>query len=209
MSHQRIILKVWGGDAEEAEAEARSTLEESIELNNNTCGWEYVDDILLITKDMLQPEFNVSSYGELEKKMLQKRQTVMDDLIGDLKEELLPTLAPLFMTKNDAVLLINTENDSLKVYIEKFLKQKKDIKKPDTFETLSETILNLLVFIAKKDSDHSMIMWRMERIKKLQYCFEDPHPSNTLQSFENPYAEIPCDNKKGLSPYFFIGNRKC
>jgi hypothetical protein len=203
--HQIIVIKAWGGDADEASSDVSCALEDSIDPKQNTCGWDYVGDVTLITKPMLQPEFGVSSYAELEKKMLQRRLNSMNSLIKGLRNDLLPIIAPQFMTKNDAVLCVG--NDYLKKHVEKTLKRKRDIKRPDTFETISEVILNLLVSIAKKDTGHSMMMWRMGQIKKLQYCFTDPHSSNTLQCSENPYAELPCDNKRGLSPYFFTGDR--
>lgn len=201
MAGHIIVIKAWGDDADDTSYEVLSALEDSIDPKHNTCGWDSVRDVTLITKPMLRPEFGVSSYAELEKKMLQGRLDSMNNLIEKLRNDLLPIIAPQFMTKNDAVLCVG--KNCLKEHVEKTLKRKRDIKRPDTFETISEVILNLLVSIAKKDIPS--MMWRMEQIKKLQYCFTDS--SDTLQSSENNYAELPCDNKEGLSPYFFTGYR--
>jgi hypothetical protein len=206
--HHNIVMKVWAEDADDAKSQVSSAIEDSINPEQNNVGWDYSGDIDLITKDKLQSEYGVKTYSELEKSKLKERDDRMQDLINELHYDLLPTIAPLFLSKDEAPLYVSTENGEFKEYVEKLLKRKKDIKKPETFEKISEVILNILVAIAKKDTSHSMMMWRMEQIKKLQYCVEnDMELCYTLQSSENPYAEIPCDDTKGLHAYYFVCDR--
>ena len=207
--HHHIVIKAWDVDEETARFQVLNALEDSITPEQNTVGWDYVNSNhpILITKGILQSDYGVKTYAELERKMLQRQRESLDDLIKELRDDILPLVAPVFMTKNDALLFISTENDDLKEYIEKLLKRKRDNVKPITFEGITEAILKIVVSIAKKDTEGSMAMWRMEQIKKLQYCITDPSPYHTLQCSENPYAELPCDNKKGMSPYFYYGDR--
>jgi hypothetical protein len=208
--HHIITVKAWDIDEETAHSQVLSALEDSITPEQNTVGWDYVtaDHPILINKGMLQTEYGVKTYAELERKMLQGQRDSLNHLIGNLRDDILPMIAPIFMTKNDAPLFISTENDELKAIIEKLLKRKKDNIRPDTFEGITDAILKIMVSVAKKDTGRSMAMWRMEQIKKMQTCIEFPRDTSyTLQCSENPYSELPCDNKKGISPYFYYADR--
>lgn len=205
--HHLIIVKVWAGDKDEAHSLVLDELNTSIETDHNTVGWDYVaeDSPVLITKTMLKTDY--ASFEEFEKKCLQERLDNMKGLEAELKNDVLPLMAPLFMTKADAPLLVNTECDELKAVIEKILKRKKDIVRPDTFEKITDAVLKVLVSVAKRDTTHSMAMWRMEQIKKLYRCIEFPQDtSNTLQCSENHYAEVG-EQGKGMKPFFFYGDR--
>jgi hypothetical protein len=209
--HHGIVLKVWGADEDEAHSQAASDLEDSVEASHNTVGWDYVssESPILITKDRLQPDYKVKSYAELEQKMLRRQRESLDGLIKELKNDMLPILAPVFMTKTDAPLFIDTESDELKAYIEKLMKRKKDTIRPATFEEITDAVLKIMISVAKKDTGSSMAMWRMEHIKKMQACIEFPGDTScTLQSNDNPYAELPYDgDKNGTSPYFYFADR--
>jgi hypothetical protein len=201
--HHIIVIKVFAGDSEEGENLVRDALEDSLTPGNNTTGWEFVGDVDLITKEELQ-FFKVSSYKELEAMKKQEQKNNMASLIANLRQDILPLIAPLFMTKTDACLLISTKNEYLKERVETLLKAKEDVKRPDTFESIMDAFMKVLVDIAM---GHSMAMWRMKQIKKMEDCFTEPLPYNTLQSMDNPYAELPCKNKKGLHPYYFLCDR--
>ena len=204
--HHQMVLKVWAEDAESAESEASMALDDSISTGNNTCGWDY-GDVILITEDKLQSEHGVKSFKELEMTTRKGQTENMENLIGEVKSDLLLVLTPLFLTKDEAPLYINTEDDDLRKYLEQFLKHKKDINRPDTFEKIHQVITDIVVGIAQKITGRSMLMYRMEQIKKLQYCLDYPDEGDALQSHENPFAELPCDDKAGLKPFFFLLDR--
>jgi hypothetical protein len=206
--HHYIILKVWAGSADEAKDIATSELESSIEPENNEAGWDYVGEVAVITEKDLA-SYGVTSYKELEKKKIEQRKESMNDLIEEFKDEITVLLAPLCLTKDEAPLLINTENDNLKEYIEKLLKRKIDNPKPpSTFEGILNLVMKIMVHTAQDDANHSMILWRMKHISKLQHCMTYSDPCHTLQCTDNYYAEIPCnDNKKELKPFFIVGDR--
>ena len=205
--HHKIVVKVWAGEEGEAENIARDAMEESIEANLNTAGWDCFDSAKLIEKKDLQPNYGVNSFEELEKKKIAQRHENIKGLSEGINVDIKPLLAPYFLTKEEASLHINTEDDNLKKCVEKILKRKKDITPPDSFEKIVDTFTDLIVSIAKKDTGHSMLMYDMEVIKKLQYCIDDPSPNNTLQCTDNHYAELPCDYKKGLKPFYFSCDR--
>ena len=210
--HHHIVLKVWADDEETAQSECSSALEDSVNDSENTCGWDYTsgDGPTLITKDMLQSEYSVQSYVELEAKMKQEQKDSMDNLIGELKGDLKVLIAPYFLTKKDAPLYVGTEEEDKDFMdqVEKVLKRKRDVKVPDSFEALLETMTKVVASIAKKDTGRSLTMYHMEQIKKLQYCIESPMETcYTLQCHENPYAELPCEDKEGKFAFYFIGDR--
>ena len=210
--HHGIVLKVLGADEDEARSQALSDLEDSIDPSHNTVGWDYVssDSPILITKGNLQPDYKVKSYAELEQKMLREQKESLDHLIKELQDDMLPILAPIFMTKTDAPLFIDTESDELKAYIEKLMKRKKDTVRPATFEEIADAVLKIMISVAKKDTGSSMAMWRMEHIKKMQACITFPGDTScTLQCNDNPYAELPYDGdiNNGTSPYFYFADR--
>jgi hypothetical protein len=208
--HHNIVIKVYGADDDEARNIAFDTLEDSLTPSHNTVGWSYVsqDSLLLITKDQLQPEYGVTTYADLKQKMIQEQKMSLDNLIAQLQADLLPMIASIFLTKDEAPLLINTENDALKAYIEKLMKRKRDVVRPTTFEGIANAFLKIIVSIAKKDTGHSLAMWRLEQIKKMQACIDFPKDiSYTLQCTENHYAELPYDDKKGMHPYFYHADR--
>jgi hypothetical protein len=210
MHHHGIVLKVWEADEDSARSLALCELEDSITPEHNTVGWDYLsgDHPTIITKGDLQAVYSVKTYAELEQLKLREQKESLDDLVKDLRDDILPMLAPIFMTKTDAALFINTENDELTAYIEKLMKRKKDNVKPATFEGITDAVLKIMVSVAKKDTGRSMAMWRMEKIKQVQACILYPtDTSYTLQCTENHYAELPCDNKKGMSPYFYFADR--
>ena len=204
--HHHIIVKAWASDSEEAESNVRSEMEDSILPENNTCGWDYVDHVVLINRLELSSEWGVKTFEELEKNKIKGRLKDLKDLQIQIKDDLMIFLAPYFLSKDEAPLCLNIDNEDLKAYIEKLMKGK-DIKKPDTYEKLVDTFSKILTKIAQKDTGHSMIMYHMEQIKKLQYCIESDELYSTLQSTHNYYAELPCDDKTGLSPFYFICDR--
>lgn len=206
--HHKIVIKVWAGNSEEGEQFVRDALEDSISAEHNTCGWNYAGDVELITKKMLQTIFKVSTYRELEINSKRGQKEDQDHLLLNLREEILPLLAPLFMNKADAALYVATENRELKEYIEKLFKTRRDIKRPKTFEEIAEAFMKVFAIISKQERRSIMPMWYMEQISKLQRCLDSPNePSNTLQCSENHYAELPYENKKGLHPYYFLCDR--
>jgi hypothetical protein len=205
--HHIIIVKVWAGEEGEAENIVRDAMEESIDASNNTCGWDYFHEAVLIKESDLIHGYDVKTFKELEKKKIAQRHENIKGLSEGINVDIKPLLAPYFLTKEEASLHINTEDDNLKKCVEKILKRKKDITPPDSFEKIVDTFTDLIVSIAKKDTGHSMLMYDMEVIKKLQYCIDDPSPNNTLQCTDNHYAELPCDNKKGLKPFYFSCDR--
>ena len=196
-----MVIKVWAGDSEEGEQLVSTALMESMESKYNTSGWDGIDEITLITKRILQKDFKVTTYRELESMKKREQKTNMKKLIADLRNDILPLLAPSFMTKTDAILHVTTSNKGVKDYIEKLFKAKKDIKRLKTFDEITDAFLKVLVTIAKERKWFPL--WRMNQIKKLDQCLWDPEPYNTLQCSENHYAELPCDDKKGLHPYYF------
>jgi hypothetical protein len=208
MSHHIIIVKVWAGDAEEAEDIVAGAMEESINDANNTVGWDYFDKAVFIKESDLLRDHGVKTFKELEKKLLAARHEHIIGLSEQIKDGIKPLLAPYFLTKDEASLHITTEDDEFKKCVEKILKRKKDINPPKDFEKIVDTFTNLVVNIAKKDTGHLMLMFYMERIKRLQYCIDDSSPYNTLQSDDNYYAELPCDeDKKQLKPFYFSCDR--
>jgi hypothetical protein len=202
--HHIIYVKAWAGDAEEAENLVRDAMEESIQPEHNTVGWDYFDSVeLLKEKDLLQHK----TFEEFEKKCIEQRNIEINNAKAMIKEELMLLLAPSFLTKTEAVLHINTENEDFKKCVEHILKKKTDIKVPDSFEKILNIITEVTASIAKKDTGHGMAMYYMEQIKKLQYCIDDPSPYNTLQCTANNYAELPCDDKEGLTAFYFSCDR--
>jgi hypothetical protein len=207
--HHGLVLKVWGEDEDSARSTALCELEDSITPEHNTVGWDYLssDHPTIITKGDLKAVYHVKTYAELEQFKLRERRESLDHLIKNLRDDILPMLAPIFMTKTDAPLFIPTENEELTAYIEKLMKRKRDTVRPATFEGIADAVLKIMVSVAKKDTGHSLAMYRMEKIKQVQACLEYPlDTSYTLQCTENYYAELPCD-EKGLSPYFFFADR--
>jgi hypothetical protein len=208
--HHGIVIKVWDFDEETARSQVLCSLEDSITAEHNTVGWDYVSEEspTLITKDLLQSEHQVKTYADLEKKMLREQKESLNDLIHELRDDIIPMVAPFFLTKDDAPLLITSDNDKLKACIEKLMRRKKDNVRPNTFEGITDAILNVMVSVAKKDTGSSLAMWRMEQIKKMQACIEFlTDTTYTFQCSENHYAELRCDNKKGMHPYFYFADR--
>jgi hypothetical protein len=205
--HHPIIIKIWAEDVDTAQVEVNNILEESLSPEQNQCGWDYVGEIEPLTKNFLSSH-HFKSYKELEKTMCKNRNKEMDHLIKRLNDYTEPLVAQFFMTKSDAPLLINTENDKLKEFIETLLKNNKDTQVPTSFSDVSKTFVNILTSILR--DEHSPILYVMNQIEKLQNCitFHDDL-SYTLQCLYNNYAEIPCDNKKNLSPYYFTCDRHC
>ena len=207
MSHHIMIVKAWAGDEVEAENIVVDAMEESLDKSNNTVGWDYFDKAVLIKESDLLRDHGVKTFKELEKKHLAARHEHIIGLGEQIKDGIKPLLAPYFLTKNEASLHITAEDDEFKKCVEKILKRKRDVNPPKDFEKIVDTFTNLVVNIAKKDMGHSMLMFYMEGIKRLQYCIDDPTPYHTLQSEDNYYAELPCDNKKQLKPFYFSCDR--
>ena len=207
--HHNIIIKAWAGDAEEAENLVVDAMEESIQPEHNTVGWDYFDHADLIKEKDLPTNYKVKTFEELEKNYIKERTTQISDKKACIKEDLKIFLAPYFLTKSEAVLCVGTsaEDTEFKKCVEQVLKRKTDIKIPDSFEKILNAITKIVTSIAKKDTGHGMTMFYMEEIKKLQYCIEDPSPGNTLQCTGNYYAELPCDNKEGLTAFYFRCDR--
>lgn len=199
--HHNIIVKVWAENEDLAYSEVSSVINHSINQRGNSVGWDYSGDITQITKKDLLSKYGVKTFAELERTLIKKRQKAIDNLVNELKHDLIPMIAPIFLNRNEAPLYINTENDELKVYIRKLMTRKKDIKKPQSFEDIIKVILEILINITKKD----MVMYVMEQLNKLQNCVKFPEELYyTLQSINNHYAIIPCDNTKGLRAYYFV-----
>lgn len=205
--HHIITVKAWASDADEAQSEVSSTIEDSIDQSENTCGWDYAGDIVQITPDQLKTE-GFKSFADLEKFKIQERLDTQANLQAEIRTDLQMLIAPFFLSKEEAVLYVSEDQDTeFTAYIEKLLKRKRDIKKPDTFEKILDIFTNVVTGIAKKDCGRSLLMFRMEQIKKLQYCIKSPtHTCYTLQSTENYFAELPCE-QKGLSPFYFLCDR--
>jgi len=206
--HHIITVKAWASDADEAQSEVDCMIQDSIDQSNNTCGWDYAsENIVLITEDQLKAE-GFKSFADLEKFKIQERLDTMSHLQAEIRTDLQVLIAPFFLNKVEAVLYVGEEDTEFAAYIEKFLKRKKDIRKPDSFEKILDIFTNVVTSIAKKDCGRSLLMYRMEQIKKLQYCIENPTQTcYTLQSTENNFAELPCHDTKGLTPFYFLCDR--
>ena len=132
--HHHIIVKVWAGDAEEAESIVSDEMENSTRPENNTIGWDYFGGATRIEEKDLPNNYQVKSFKELEKKYIEDREIEINDAKAKIKEDLMIFLAPFFLTKTEAILYVNTENDEFKKCVERILKRKTDIKTPDSFE---------------------------------------------------------------------------
>ncbi len=202
MSHHVIITKVWAVDKEEAEGIVAGEMEDSIQERL----FDYFDHADPIEEKDLQ-SYGVKTFKEFDIKQFEDRRIQIRDRTAQIKDGLKTLLAPYFLTKDEAALCITTEDGEFKKCVEKTLKRKHDVKPPNTFDEMADVISKVVTAIAKKDTGSSMLMFYMEQIKKLQYCIDDPQPYNTLQCTENYYAEIPCDNKRGLKAFYFACDR--
>jgi hypothetical protein len=203
MSHHTIIAKVWADTEEEAEATVVDAMEDSIQSSHNSEGWSYFDSATLINKLELPSKFGVKTFEELETKLIKNRQDTMDSFIAQVKDDLIVKLAPYFLDKREAALYIDTENKELKEHVEKILKKKKDIVKPVTFEDVTNIFVKIVTDIPKDDMTHSMTMYRLNKIKKLQRCTGIADMEDSLQCNVNPFAEFPYDDDIPLTAYYF------
>jgi hypothetical protein len=110
--------------------------------------------------------------------------------------------APAFMTQKDAALYIATENEDLKGHVEKILKRKKNTKRPDSFKDITKAVLNVVIDLAKNEH------YLLHQIQNLAGIIQFPNEHAALQCTDNHYVELDCDDKTGLSPYYFLGIRR-
>lgn len=200
--HHGIVIKVWAEDSDSALEAAMEALNDSIDPSNNICGWDYVNEgnTYVINAPLLSVH-GVSSFKALEKQQKQQRKDSLKDLIVDFENTIKPYLAEFLLTKNDAVLCL--QDETLKPIVEKRLKSKEDIlvpSFPDIVKKVVKTIVDLL--------DPVNLMYLIKKIDRLQRCIEETLSlSRTLQSTDNGYAEIKCDDKKNKHPYYVWGDR--
>lgn len=210
MGHYAMILKVWADDAEEAKDLATSALEESVEAENNTTGWDYVGDVEVITPEMLQKDFQVSSYKELEEKYTQERVEALAAMKANLKRTIKVSLAKRFLPRDEAPLYLQDDPEDIqgefKSYIEKLLKSKKNIKTPKTFDEILNGVLDAIEDEIKKDG---MFEYYLNQMHKIQKCINYPEDTyTTLQCSENHFATLNEDEKvEGQSVYYVYGDR--
>jgi hypothetical protein len=200
--HHGVILKVWAEDKDSALQEALEALENSIDQSNNICGWDYVSEgNTYVIDDSLLSVHGVSSFKDLEKQQKKQRKDNLKDLIVDFENTIKPYLAEFLLTKRDAALCL--QDETIRAVVEKRLKAKKDIAVPcfpDLVKKIVTTIVDLL--------EPVNLMYLTKKIDRLQRCIEEPLNLNrTLQSTDNGYAEIPCEDKKNKHPYFVFGDR--
>lgn len=205
-----MVLKVWADDAEEAKDLATSALEESVEAENNSTGWDYVGDVEVITPEMLQKDFQVSSYKELEEKYTQMRIDNLAAMKANVKRTIKVSLAKRFLPKEEAPLYLQDDPEDFqgefKSYIEKLLKSKKTIKTPKTFDEVLNGVMDVIEDEIEKDG---MFEYYLNQMHKIQKCINYPNDTYiTLQCSENHFAVLNEDEKvEGQAVYYVYGDR--
>lgn len=221
MSHYGIVIKIWAEDEDSALQEALNLLEKSCEAPQNDCGWGYVDigDAYVMTPEEFKKikGKKIKSFSGLEKHLKQLRLKNKDDLLTELSAKLTPGLAEILMTKSDAPLLIGVENPynvastiqrrtiNLAEILDQRLKSPKDITVP----TFPDIVNKVALAISMAMNPYGVnLVYTLRRLQSLNCCIAFPwDTSYTLQSTDNPYAEITCKDRKNKHPYYIHGAR--
>lgn len=208
MSHYKIVVKVWADDEDEAFGEVTDSLNDSVQPGNNV-GWDYHDDPVHITKKILKSEYKLKSFDELEKKLSAERKDSIEYIRKQIKEDLRDILAPSFLNKEDAVLHVgdNEAGEKFIKEVEKILKSKKDKVIPTCFEDILSKVTEAIIGSATDSS--SLSLYHLRKLEALEDCIDNTDPYTTLQSTDNPFAELPCDDKEGKFAFYFECDRHC
>ena len=177
MSHYSVILKVRANDAEEAEYFVEDALDQSISCNDNKVGWDYVGDVTLITPELLQKEFNVQTYEELEKKLEQDRLNAYESLKTKVKHILQTSMTKQFSTK-------------------------KDVKPPESYNEIIDTFIAIL---DEEIKNGSQLIYYVKCMERLQKCIQSPEDQYTnLQCPGNTFVILNTGEETEDQPTFYF-----
>jgi len=114
-------------------------------------------------------------------------------------------LAKVFMSKEDALLQLNTEDEDLKKHVEKLLKSGKT-RRPETFEKILRGVVQVLITTTKQDS---LFSYYLDGICQAAGSLKHPRSGTALNSHESAFAELEYDenDKKGKKVFYVYGSR--
>lgn len=204
--HHFILIKINTDSSKEAKREVEEILTNSIEPGVNTVGWDYVGNIELVTKGVLN-SLKLKSYKELEEhykkfiiKNLEEKKKELEDLLFIGLSKYMPSEeAPLYINRKNA---FNKEDSNLRKIIEKKLKSGSSSKLPHTYEELIQVVLRHLLDSLK---NNTLLEYYIRKTYTIYQCIEYPE-EYSLQCENNHFADL-TNKTKGKRTYYLIGDR--
>ena len=193
--HYNCILKVKADDEGEALNVAQDWIESSINSENNKCGWDYAGDCRVITPDILNSDYKVTScgykvtnYEGLDIAAQRDRESTMLELQERINMFVVQYLTPTYLPLNEAPLFLN--DDNVKEMVTKILKKKNHTPKPlpKDFTSLVKFMTNTITCLSRSKG---MFNYYVKQIDRLQDCMNYPEdPNITLQCTDNYFADL-------------------
>jgi hypothetical protein len=192
--HHHLVVKIHASNLDDAKSEVQSIAEESVTPENNSCGWDYVEDIERIvlgkaTKGQISiDEYDVKTFEELDKKLMKEFEDDGDK--ENLQRHFTELLAPKYLHGKEAPTYLGTDDERITILAEKAIQSGNEPVLPKTFRELVDFIVQAVAMSIEKDD---MIPYYIKKIEESYQAERTAkNKENKIQTYGDAYEILQC-----------------
>lgn len=208
--HHYIFIKIKADTADDAKDEVSSAMEDSLNPENNTVGWDYVGDIVQVTEENISKFSNTHKtpkglekyYKEIVHTNKQRDMDILNDFFFvALAEKFMPDKEIPLYVADQGKLAYYDQISKTRIPLSNILAKR--LKSPVKHEQPSYE--DLIKEIIKTIFSDSMIPYYIKQVEKTQSCIDYPDEKYySLQCTNNHFVDLGGD---GEHIYYFLADR--